>query len=292
MSLEGKTMKTLRRKYLEHIRFVAHGDNDWEFEFPRVGEDDLEELDVAIDGMERFPREAERSFLGLLKRLPEFIDARHHLALLHYRQKLGSKVKARELWEEIIDTLFAVIPPDFQIGRDRIPWGRLDNRPFLRGLHSLACLYLDWKVFPAAQVLLEEALLLNPDDNQGCRALLPECYLARRRAPAVLELGERYREDGLPDLLWARILAHFQLGNLDEARNLLQEAAKHQPRIFDLVAKGKKPTGRGEFGPYIALGSPEEAREYWFRSAPYWLATPGAVAFVRSLGVSPAPGTG
>lgn len=283
-------MRIMRKKYLEHIRFVSRDDHDWEFEFPRVGEHELEELEEGIEYLERLPRQAERIFQGLLGRVPEFIDARHHLALLYYRTGIVRGHESRLLWEEIAETLFAVIPPEFQIGRDRIPWSHLDNRPYLRGLHSLACSYLDGRDFLRAQACLEDALLLNPDDNQGCRAMLPGCYFERRRAPAVLELAERYRGDGMSDLLWARILASYQLGNLDDARILLQEVAKHQPRIFEIISKGKKPTGNREFGRYIELGSAAEAKEYWFRNAPYWLGTPGAVAFVRSLGVSLPPG--
>lgn len=285
-------MKHMRKKYLEHIQLVSRGDDDWEFEFPRVGEAELDELEEGIEHIDSSPGYAERIFRGLLQRVPEFIDARHHLAFVYYRRTFGTHYQARDLWEEIVESLFAVLPSEFQLGRDRIRWGFLDNRPFLRGLHSLACLYLDWKDYPAAQVCLEEIMLLNPDDNQGCRGLLPECYFQRHRAPAVLELGERYREDGMTDLLWGRILAHYQLGHLDDARELLLAAAEGQPNVFDIIAKGKKPRGQRDPGRYIELGSVAEAKEYWFRYAPYWLATPGAIPFVRSLGVSHAPGTG
>jgi len=286
---KGWDMKPLRKKDLEHIRFVARDQHVWEFEFPRVGEEELEELDEGIDFIDDAPWRAERIFLGLLKRVPEFIDARHHLALVRYRSKLGSFKDWKDLWEEIAGTLLALIPPEFQIGRDRLPWGYLDNRPFLRGLHSLACGYLDLEDFPAAQVCLEELLLLNPDDNQGCRALLPTCYFERRRAPAVLELSARYGDEWMPDLLWSRILAHFQLGHLDEAREALQAAAEHQPRIFEIIGKGKKPGPNRRTDPIIAMGSAAEAREYWFHNAVYWLRTPGAISFVRSRGVSHAP---
>ena len=54
-----------------------------------------------------------------------------------------------------------------------LPWGLIDNRPFLRCMHSYAlCL---WRLdrHGEASKLFERMLWLNPTDNQGCRFLLP-----------------------------------------------------------------------------------------------------------------------
>jgi hypothetical protein len=54
-----------------------------------------------------------------------------------------------------------------------LPWGRIDNRPFLRCLHGYGlCLWRVGRSDQAAAVF-ERMLWLNPADNQGVRGLLP-----------------------------------------------------------------------------------------------------------------------
>jgi hypothetical protein len=55
-----------------------------------------------------------------------------------------------------------------------LPWGRTDNRPFLRAMHGFGlCL---WRLgrFDEAGDVFERMLWLNPTDNQGIRSLLPD----------------------------------------------------------------------------------------------------------------------
>ena len=53
-----------------------------------------------------------------------------------------------------------------------LPWGHLDNRPFLRCMHGygLCC----WRVgrFEEAERVFDRMLWLNPSDNQGVRGLI------------------------------------------------------------------------------------------------------------------------
>jgi len=55
-----------------------------------------------------------------------------------------------------------------------LPWGHVDNRPFLRCLHGYGlCLWRLGNADEAGQVF-ERMLWLNPSDNQGVRFLLPQ----------------------------------------------------------------------------------------------------------------------
>ncbi len=61
--------------------------------------------------------------------------------------------------------------PDFD---GLLPWGHIDNRPFLRCMHGFGlCL---WRIgrFGEAERIFERMLWLNPSDNQGVRVLLGE----------------------------------------------------------------------------------------------------------------------
>jgi len=55
-----------------------------------------------------------------------------------------------------------------------LPWGHLDNRPFLRCMHGFGlCL---WRLgrFEEAERVFDRMLWLNPSDNQGVRFLIDE----------------------------------------------------------------------------------------------------------------------
>jgi hypothetical protein len=61
-----------------------------------------------------------------------------------------------------------------------LPWGRVDNRPFLRCMHGYGlCLWRLGRVDEAALVF-ERMLWLNPSDNQGIRFLLPQVQAGER----------------------------------------------------------------------------------------------------------------
>jgi tetratricopeptide (TPR) repeat protein len=60
-----------------------------------------------------------------------------------------------------------------------LPWGCLDNRPFLRCLHGYGlCL---WRLgrFREAKGVFEQLLWMNPSDNQGVRFALPDVRAKR-----------------------------------------------------------------------------------------------------------------
>lgn len=69
----------------------------------------------------------------------------------------------------------------------RLAWIQMNNRPFLRALHGLAIALWRLARFDAAQRTLHNMLLLNPDDNQGARFLLPP--VRGRRAWTVTDDG-------------------------------------------------------------------------------------------------------
>jgi len=65
-----------------------------------------------------------------------------------------------------------------------LPWGRIDNRPFLRCMHGFGL--CQWRLGreEEAATLFERMLWLNPGDNQGIRFLLPQ-----------IRAGEPWKDD-------------------------------------------------------------------------------------------------
>jgi len=63
------------------------------------------------------------------------------------------------------------LPDDFD---GLLPWGYIDNRPFLRCLHGYGlCLWRLGRIHEAEQVF-ERMLWLNPADNHGARFLIED----------------------------------------------------------------------------------------------------------------------
>ena len=81
------------------------------------------------------------------------------------------------------------LPPGFD---GALIWGRIYNRPFLRGLHGLGLSH--WRLGRAEEALtvFERILALNPNDNQGIR-FLREALLEERTWDDIreAELAER-----------------------------------------------------------------------------------------------------
>jgi hypothetical protein len=55
-----------------------------------------------------------------------------------------------------------------------LPWGWIDNRPFLRSLHGLALVKLRRGDARAARDLLLRLIKLDPDDRLGARMILDD----------------------------------------------------------------------------------------------------------------------
>jgi tetratricopeptide (TPR) repeat protein len=256
------------------------GKREWIFDYPRLTEEAHDMLDVAIDLIRSDPRAAKSRFRRLIKDYPEYLDAYHHLALTWYRQgKLG---KAAELWKEGIEFALKLFPNDFSMKRDRLIWGFIENRPFLRLYHSYGLSLLRQGGVEDALEVFENIVSLNPNDNQGARALVVECNFELRRPEGVLALCDKYRTDALEQLLYGRVLALVQLGKPREALRALIRAIKLLPLVAKELAKPthKQPKDYNE--ERVALWSEGQAYGYWKEFGKYWSATPGAIEFVRN----------
>ena len=66
---------------------------------------------------------------------------------------------------------------ELSLGRDLdglLPWGHIDNRPFLRCMHGFGlCLWWLGR-FEEAERVFQRMLWLNPSDNQGVRLLIDD----------------------------------------------------------------------------------------------------------------------
>ena len=95
-------------------------------------------------------------------------DRRPEVAVRHY--EAGFRIGELSLWKGFDGLL---------------PWGQIDNRPFLRSMYGYAlCL---WRLgrFAEAVRIFRRMLWLNPTDNQGVRLVLADVRAKRTWQPEI-----------------------------------------------------------------------------------------------------------
>ena len=95
------------------------------------------------------------------------LDAHAHLGSFRFDHR---PAKALLNYEAGVRIGQLSLGPDFD---GVLPWGCLDNRPFLRCMHGYGL--CQWRLgrFREAKGIFERMLWMNPSDNQGVRFLLP-----------------------------------------------------------------------------------------------------------------------
>jgi hypothetical protein len=123
-------------------------------------------------------RGAVRILMGLCQADLRCLDAHAHLGNLAFEHDAARAIRHYEAGVRIGELSLA---SDFD---GLLPWGFIDNRPFLRCLHGfgLCC----WRLgrFDEAERVFVRMLWLNPADNQGVRFLIDA---VRAKAPWVPE---------------------------------------------------------------------------------------------------------
>jgi tetratricopeptide (TPR) repeat protein len=112
--------------------------------------------------------EARERLEDMIEKDPRCIDAYSHLGTLVFDVDAKWARNYYELGVKICELSFE---KDFN---GVLPWGMIDNRPFLRCLHGYGlCL---WRLghFKEAEAVFNRMLWLNPTDNQGARFIIEE----------------------------------------------------------------------------------------------------------------------
>jgi tetratricopeptide (TPR) repeat protein len=255
--------------------------HEWTLRLPRVTEEVDDRLEEGIDSIDADPEHAESIFLELVRDYPEHIDAHHHLALT--LEKMGQTEEAFQIRQQGVTMALQFFPAHFSMEQDRLEWGWVLNRPFLRLYHSFGLQLMNRGKTEEALEVFENILVLNPNDNQGARALVVGCHFALGEPSGVLSVCRQYPEDGIEDLLYGKALALFQFGKVKQAvMKALNLAIKFYPlvRAELLKTRHKKPKGADEL--HITLGGADQAHLYWKRAGRFWRRTLGAIDFLRN----------
>jgi tetratricopeptide (TPR) repeat protein len=254
--------------------------HEWVFELPRLTTEVDDRLECGIDWMQANLKRAEAVFRKLIHDYPEHIDAYHHLALA--LEKMGKGEEAFRIWERAVKMALGFFPPHFSMQKDRLQWGFVENRPFLRLYNGYG-----WKLMKKGQTeealeVFENMLAMNPHDNQGVRGLVVNCHLELNEPAGVLSVCRQYPNDAMEQLVYGRALAYFQLGKMKQTAKALKLAIKCFPLIAQELLKAKHPRPEDCDEQYITMGSAAQAYLYWKEQGKYWTAIPGALEFLRN----------
>lgn len=266
----------------DHLRIIPVSSKEWSFEFPRLDNRTYDLFHQALEDMDAGHfRQAERDLRLLVQGFPEFIDAYHHLALVLDRTRRSSE--ARQIWATAEAIGRGAFPTTFKHGKHRLPWVILENRPFLRTYHAWGLLLLENESVDDALAVFKAILAMNPNDNQGIRALLIDCYFRLAKPARVLAVCNRFPHDIMEEVLYGRPLALFQLQQEHESRVALLKALEIIPLVaMELVKKTHRRPKRLD-PRYVTHGGRDQAYFYWKQYGRYWQQTTGALEFVASV---------
>ena len=254
--------------------------HQWEFVYPDVYDNLMDEFYAGLDLYQQGDLDAsEKIFKALLAQMPDHLDAIHHLAMVLSERDLIDQ--AGNLWNQAVSIGRKAFPKEFQTGRDFLEWGWLDNRPFLRCLHSLLLDRYENGNLEEALKLCQELLQLNPNDNQGIRVIAEELFFALGRLEDAFKLTGQYRDDILPEILYGRVLSLFKLDRQREAKIALKEAVKYLPLVRKELLKKRHRRSKKSNPDMIALGGADEAYYYWERWRRFWEEDPKALDWLR-----------
>jgi tetratricopeptide (TPR) repeat protein len=160
-------------------------------------------------------------------------------------------------------------------------WGLLETRPYMRARQGLAQTLWDKGLRDEAAAHYEDMLRLNPNDNQGIRYLLLDCFFILGRDDEAGKLIKRYKEDGSAAWSWSRALLAFRRsGDRSESRSALSQAVADNAHVAALLLGDKKMPR--QLPTYMGMGDKNEAVAYVHGAAATWAATPGALAWIRA----------
>ena len=253
-----------------------------EFRYPAQYVDVVEEFDGLLHA-HRTGRLREKQYLGALKKLveqhPWFIDGHVHIGnVLHEH---GEFKRALLAYERGYALGTAALPAGFT---DHIPWGHLDNRPFLRAAHGIALSQSKLGRHAESIEMLERMLVWNPEDDQGVRFVVGSEYLRvgeDEKAMSCFDAGMGY-----PPYCYERALLLLRQERYVEAATSLRLGFVNNGYIAEALCGNAQPPPIGIWHG-SSWSEPDLAIDYALDQGRLWHQTRNAIAFLRWLHMHP-----
>ena len=201
------------------------------------------------------------------------------LVMLAEHTERGSD-EAFHLWQRGVDAGKEALGADFEEFAGEF-WGFLETRPYMRARFGLACALWTRGARDEAIDHLRAMLTLNPNDNQGVRYTLAAWLIEAGRDADLTALLADYPDDGMATWSWTTALAAFRReGDSKVSRKQLANAIASNTHVQAYLL-GEKPLPK-TMPPFISPGGLDEAIHYAAEFRAGWLATPGALDWMRT----------
>ena len=245
---------------------------------------DMEMLEAGIDeandlfheGMEHWwvgdVTLACRLYRKAVKLDPSHGDALTHLGIAAYER--GRLKQAEALYRAAIEAE----EPKLERDGDEVHWGFIENRPYLRALGNLALCHRRRRHWEDALEIHLRMLRLNPNDNQGVRALVGEELHRVGRLEEAIAAHERAQE--FPACNFGLALALLAAGRATDAALPLLRGMVANRYVAPMLLG--EPWGRLECSHMTSLAEPEEANAYVEDVGDLWRNTDSSAGFLRS----------
>ena len=159
-------------------------------------------------------------------------------------------------------------------------WALPEARPFMRALYALAEAEIASMDLQAGIEHFNRLLDLSELDKLGVRRELLGILLTADRVEEARKVAfERYGEDEMAYMLWARALILYLERDFDAAVAMLERAKEANPHVEDMLT-GDVDLPEEE-PPKYAMGSPEEAALVVSGLAAAWRSRPLAVVWMK-----------
>lgn len=269
----------MRKQEEREVELRGPRDSMWYFEYSDRMNDIQNEIYDIAESIPDSPSRAERKLRKIIEKFPHAFDAFESLAYI--LEQTGRRDEAMALLKRGLSRARELFPREFKLGTSPLPWGILENRPFLRMYARLGYNYLELGEIKLAKGIFEDIVWMNPDDNQGVREALCSCYFSLEDPHSVLNLCNRYSDDGMPAIAFGRVLALLKVGRPNDARRALRKAAQLGGNIVAEIMSKKHTKVNPKEPWFVTVGSRYEAYLYWKEFGKHWQETPGAIELVR-----------
>jgi len=267
---------------------LDRGHNEWRFSESSAMATATEVFDSILEKNNGYHGGWSSRLAGALRKFlqkhPDHIDALHHYAscLLHDDQD----VEALAFSHTAVATGMRFFPRQFTIGKDRLPTGYIQNRPFIRAVHGLMLAQRNLSLINEAISTAEMCLSLDEEDRMGARESLAIYLLESNRNRNAIELFEKplYKEN-FRGAQYLFPLALVRIGENEKARKSLAHCLYYYPQVarFILNRALPQPEGDSRFG--ATWGSELEGWIYARQFGAFWRADRKAMTILQEESV-------
>ena len=251
------------------ILFTPVGENIWCFAESKKLRNIMQCLDNAEELKDDgYIDEAIDEFRTIIKKIPECIEAYNDLYLCHHY--LGNNFEAFAILNTAIETFLPCIPNILFAKDQRLEWGWLENRPFLRLYANLGLESLKLKRFKEAKIIFDRLLNWNPNDNQGMREPALNCNLELGLLDDALAICSHYPDDMLSGTLYGKPLILLMQNQKEAAQQALMTAIERQPEVAKELIKTKHKAPKSLQPGYVTMGGDDQAYLYWKDFGKFW----------------------